>query len=91
MPISLMVYNAGEWLAPGGEDDTDAQRAAWQAWEAARRSWYDAHGYPSVEAAIAVPDEPFDGGQLVFAGRPVTAAELQQIQTEIASGARPRP
>ena len=75
-----MVYDPGDWLPPGDDSD-QAHRAAYLRWLDAVQAWHAQHGYGSVAAAFAVPDEPFDADDmLAFNGQRMTRAELVELQ-----------
>lgn len=71
------MYDPARWLLPDDppEPTDSADAVAWAAFEdahraaygrhlAARQVWINEHGQPSIEAALAVPDEPFDPADL---------------------------
>ncbi|CAM4374345.1 hypothetical protein MB901379_00483 [Mycobacterium basiliense] len=64
-PGWLSVYDPADWLPasvpPVGSTDWEATYwAAYADWQAAGREWLDKHDTPGLEAAMAMPDEPFD-------------------------------
>ncbi|MGH3968463.1 MAG: HNH endonuclease [Mycobacterium sp.] len=91
MPLSLVVYDAADWLPPDappepadGYDwaawdafDDAAHQAAYAAFQRARADWYTKHTPPSIELAIRTPDEPFETPPRKVDERDLAALEPQ--------------